>query len=74
MQFACLLDKYDTFCLFSSDADFINLIKFLKSKNKKTILIKGGPALAELKKQADLVISAQEIKKELVVKKQKSRF
>lgn len=28
-----LLEKYDTFCLFSSDADFVHLAIFLKSKN-----------------------------------------
>jgi uncharacterized LabA/DUF88 family protein len=68
-----LIDKYDTLCLFSSDADFVSLFRYLKNKNKKIILIKGGHALGELKRQADLVISAQDIKGELVIKKQKSR-
>lgn len=68
-----LIDKYDTFCLFSSDADFVSLFRYLKSRNKNVILIKGGHTLGELKRQADLVISAQDIKGELVIKKQKSR-
>ena len=50
-----LMDYYDTFCLFSSDADFVSLLKFLKGKNKKVILIKGGHTRSDLKKQADLV-------------------
>jgi len=37
-----LVDKYDTICLLSSDADFAALIRYLKSKHKKkVILIKG---------------------------------
>lgn len=68
-----LADKYDTLCMFSSDADFVGLFRYLKGIGKKIILIKGGHALNELKKQANLVISAQEIKGELTIKKQKSR-
>lgn len=68
-----LKDNYDTLCLFSSDADFIGLFRYLKDCGKKIILIKGGHALGELKKQANLVIKAQDIKSELVIKKQKSR-
>ena len=37
-----LIDHYDTFCLFSGDADFVHLARFLKGKSKKIILIKGG--------------------------------
>jgi hypothetical protein len=41
-------------------------------------LVKGGPTIKELKAQSDLVISAQEIKKDITIrkseiKKQKSR-
>ncbi len=64
-----LMDYFNTFCLFSSDADFISLLKFLKNKDKKIILIKGGPTQSSLKKQADLVISAQDIKGEIAIKK-----
>ncbi len=64
-----LAGYYDTICLFSSDADFVSLLKFLKSKNKKIILIKGGPTQSNLKRQADLVISAQDIKGEIAIRK-----
>ncbi|HBU06941.1 MAG TPA: hypothetical protein DEB09_02565 [Candidatus Magasanikbacteria bacterium] len=57
-----LASEYDTFCLFSSDADFIGLNNFLKKQGKKIILIKGGFALTQLKKTADKVINAQDIK------------
>ena len=68
-----LMDSYDTLCLFSSDADFIALFRFLKYKKKKIILIKGGHALHDLILQSNLVIKAQDIKKNLVFIKQKSR-
>lgn len=69
------LNNYDTFCLLSSDADFIYLLNFLKKSNKKIILIKGGYAQYNLVKQADLVINAQEIKEYITIIKikQKSR-
>lgn len=67
-----LLTKYDTFCLFSSDADFVSLLKFLKNNRKKVILIKGGFVQHSLKANSDLVISAQDIKENLVRIKQKS--
>jgi uncharacterized LabA/DUF88 family protein len=68
-----LAGKYDTLCLFSSDADFVGLFRYLKGLGKKVILVKGGHAAGELKKQADLVINAQDIKGELTFKMQKSR-
>ncbi|MFA5131618.1 MAG: NYN domain-containing protein [Patescibacteria group bacterium] len=68
-----LADKYDTLCLFSGDADFTALLRFLKYQKKKIILIKGGRVLHSLVKASDLVINAQEIKNELVFIKQKSR-
>ena len=68
-----LMDEYNTLCLFSSDADFISLFRFLKNKGKKIILIKGGYAQTQLIQQADLVIQAQDIKPDLTVIKQKSR-
>ena len=57
-----LSDHFDTFCLFSSDADFIALSRFLKKKGKKFILIKGGFVQYPLVRSADLVINAQDIK------------
>lgn len=68
-----LMDKYETLCLFSSDADFISLFKFVKNRGKKIILVKGGYAQTELIKKADLVIQAQDIKSDLTIIKQKSR-
>jgi uncharacterized LabA/DUF88 family protein len=66
-----LLDKYDTFCLFSSDADFVHLMRFLKNKKKKIILVKGGYIHHSLHEMADLIINAQDIKSHVAVKKQK---
>ena len=60
-----LLNKYDTFCLLSADSDFAQLTKFLKSKGKKVILIASGGILHTLKKQADLYINAQNIKRDI---------
>jgi len=59
------IERYDTFCLFSSDADFVHLARFLKANGKKFILVKGGPADKSIKKQADLIINAQDIKKHI---------
>ncbi len=67
-----LMSKYDTFCLYSSDADFVSLIKFLHNNKKKVILIKGGYIQYQLKINSDLVISAQDIKKYIAFVKQKS--
>jgi uncharacterized LabA/DUF88 family protein len=65
-------EGYKTFCLFSSDADFVHLARFLKSKGKRVILVKSGHVLHALRKIADLLISAQDIKRFLtVVKKAK---
>ncbi len=68
-----LLDQYDTLALFSSDADFISLIRFLKGKGKKIILFKGGFISSDLRKGVDKIINAQNIKRHIaeVVKKQK---
>lgn len=67
-----LMNKYDTFCLFSSDADFVSLIKSLKNNRKKIILVKGGYIQYSLKINCDLVISAQDIKKQIAYIMQKS--
>ena len=66
-----LLDDYDTLCLFSSDADFVHLARFLKSKKKKIILVKGGYIHHSLHEIADLIINAQDIKNYISVIKQK---
>ena len=67
-----LLEKYDTICLFSSDADFISLVKYLRGKSKKIILVKGGFVQYPLMNAADLVIKAQQIKQYITFIKQKS--
>src|SRR3989338_2831837 len=55
-------EGYKTFCLFSGDADFVHLARFLKSKGKKIIVVKGGHILYSLRQVADLLINAQDIK------------
>ncbi len=58
-----LADNYKTLCLFSGDADFLRLIKYLKQgKQKKIILIKGGFIQKELARAVDLLIDAEDIK------------
>ena len=58
-----MLGHYDTFCIFSGDADFVYLNNFLKKKDKKIIIVKGGFILAKLRESANLIINAQNIKK-----------
>lgn len=57
-----LMKKYDTFCIFSGDSDFIALIEYLKHNHKKIILVKSGHVQNTLIKNSDLVINAQDIK------------
>ena len=57
------MDEYDTLVLMSGDADFVALSRFLKAKEKKIILIKGGHITTGLRDAADLVVNAQKIKK-----------
>jgi len=67
-----MIEHYDTFCIFSGDADFVYLNNFLRRKGKKVIIIKGGYILTKLRKSADLVINAQNIKKYILkIDKQK---
>lgn len=66
-----LADTYDTICLLSSDADFASLLRYLKGTGKKTILIKGGRIAGALGAVVDLKISAQTIKKHVILQKQK---
>lgn len=60
-----LIDKYDTVCLLSSDADFAYLNTYVRSKGKKVILIKGGHITHQLKNSVDLRVNAQNIKKHI---------
>lgn len=60
-----MLEHYNTFCLFSGDADFVYLNNFLRKKGKKVIIIKGGFILSTLRESASLVINAQNIKKHI---------
>ncbi|MEK7140402.1 MAG: NYN domain-containing protein [Patescibacteria group bacterium] len=67
-----LMEHYDTLCLFSGDADFVHLARFLKGRDKKIIIIKGGNIVHQLKDIADKVVNAQDIKRHIsVIKKQK---
>jgi len=66
---------YDTFLLFSSDRDFVKLLLYLKRKKKKIILVGGGYISYDLKKYADKVIHARDIKETITsVKKIKARL
>lgn len=60
-----MIDHYDTFCIFSGDADFVYLNNFLRKRGKKVIIIKGGYITTKLRESADLVINAQNIKKHI---------
>ena len=61
-----MLEHYDTFCIFSGDADFVYLNNFLKKKGKKIIIVKAGYITTNLRQSADLIINAQNIKKSIV--------
>jgi len=61
-----MINHYDTFCIFSGDADFIYLNNFLKKRGKNIIIVKGGYITSKLRKTADLIINAQNIKKHIV--------
>ncbi len=67
-----LMDRYDTVALFSADADFVSLIRYLKKNGKKVILFKAGFITTDLKEVSDKIINAQNIKKHIAqVVKQK---
>ncbi len=66
-----LIDAYDTICLFSGDADFAALLRYLKTKGKKIVLIKGGRITKFLGQIADLKIEASAIGSQLVYIKRK---
>jgi len=58
-----MFEHYNTFCIFSGDADFVYLNNYLKKKGKKIIIVKGGHILSKFRTSADIVINAQDIKK-----------
>ena len=64
-----LMEKYDTFCLFSGDSDFSYLAQYLKKKRKKIIIVASGQVFHTLKELADLYINAQDIKGSIAVTK-----
>ncbi|MEI6396763.1 MAG: NYN domain-containing protein [Candidatus Taylorbacteria bacterium] len=67
-----LMDRYDTVALFSGDADFVSLIRYLKKNSKKVILFKAGFITTDLKEVSDKIINAQNIKRHIAeVVKQK---
>ncbi len=57
-----LIEKYDTFCLFSGDSDFTYLVSYLKKHKKKFIVVASGQVFHTLKELADLYINAQDVK------------
>jgi len=64
--------EYDALALFSGDADFISLCRYLRKKEKKIILFKGGNITSDLRKATDKVVNAQSIKRHIVkLKKRK---
>lgn len=67
-----MMDHYDAFCIFSSDADFVYLNNFLRKKGRKIILIKAGYITEKLRKSADLIINAQKIKRHIACIKTKT--
>lgn len=69
-----LMEDYDTLALFSGDADFVSLARFLKKKgnDKKLILFKGGNITGDLRNISDKVLNAQAIKRHITtIEKQK---
>lgn len=67
------ITKYDTFCLFSGDADFAYLLEFLKRNKKKVILFSAGFVMKALKEKADLNVNAQIIKRNITFIKSTKR-
>ena len=67
-----LKKEYDTLALFSGDADFVSLCRYLRKNGKKVILFKGGNITSDLSKATDRVVNAQNIKRHIVkLKKRK---
>ena len=67
-----LKKENDTLALFSGDADFVSLCRYLRKNGKKVILFKGGNITSDLRKATDRVVNAQNIKRHIVkLKKRK---
>lgn len=66
-----LMDEYDTLVLFSGDADFVALARYIKKKGKQVIVIKAGNITHSLRSEASLVVNAQKIKKYIAVIKRR---
>lgn len=67
-----LKEDYDTLALFSSDADFVSLARYLKKNGKKVALFKGGNITSDLRNAVDKVVNGQNIKRHIVkLKKRK---
>jgi uncharacterized LabA/DUF88 family protein len=73
-----LAEHYDTFCLLSGDSDFLHLIRYLRTEQKKkSLLVKGGYIQTALATEVELngkIINAQDLKLYIAEKKQKSGF
>jgi len=60
------LDSYDVFVLMSGDGDFIKLVKYLKGKNKKTVVIAPSDRLSyDLEEAANQVIYLEDLESEV---------
>jgi len=66
-----LMAQYDTLVLFSGDADFVSLNRYLRKNGKKIILIKGGNITHALRQETDKVINAQSIKRHISEKRKR---
>lgn len=60
------MTNYETFVLFSGDGDFIKLIKYLKGKEKKTVVIASAGRLSDnLEKTANQVIYLEDLEPDI---------
>ena len=66
-----LIESYETICLFSGDADFAALLRYLKTKGKGIVLVKGGRITKFLGQIADLKIEAPAIRSHVAYIKRK---
>ena len=65
--------NYDTLALFSSDADFMSLARHLRRIGKQIILVKGGYITSDLRKQVDVLVNAQDVKRHITKKQRPGR-
>ena len=64
MDMLTKIQKYDTVVLFSGDSDFALLLKYLKTKNKKIVIVCTRKGMSrELDEVSDLFIPAESLKK-----------